>query len=75
MLGVLQINKDGMASLSFFKSGVIRWMTDSDLQYMHITTGTIGNYRGADSLDFETTDSNQKVYNIYFVSHFNFCLI
>lgn len=59
MLSVLQIDKDGMRSLSFFESGLLRWMRDSDLQYVHVNNGVIGNYKGDDSLDIETT--NQKV--------------
>ena len=62
MLSVLQISKDGMTSLSFFKIGMLRWTADSDLQYVHLDTGTVGNYKGEDSLDFETTSVNQKVH-------------
>ena len=69
MLSVLQISKDGMMSLSFFESGVLRWMQDSDLQYVHVDSGVIGNYKGDDGLDIETT--NQKVMCLFF-SHFMF---
>ena len=61
MLHTLQINKDGMKSLSFFDSGMLRWMRTSDLEVVTSYKGEIGAFDGK-NLDIESDKDKVRNY-------------
>ena len=46
MFITLQMSKDGMASLSFFDSGMLRWMRPTDLEVVTPYAGHVNAFHG-----------------------------
>ena len=58
LYNVLQIDKDGMRCLSFFKTGKLRWTCLSDLEAVTLYKNQMGSFKDGNMI-FET--DNEKV--------------